>query len=91
MPDPIKIPLSEAQKNLLQSKELTRMVEPEVKRSLSGISPEGTLYSLHLNPGDLDDLIGMICFVANHEMKDFELGKQFDRLSAYLEKFLDEE
>ena len=89
MPSLLKIPLTESQKNLLQRKEITTMVEPEVKRALSAISSEGTTYSLHLNPGDLDDLIGMICFVANHEAYDSKLVRELDLLAVHLEQFLD--
>jgi hypothetical protein len=91
MSSPIKIPLSESQKNLLQSKELTTMVEPEIKIALSAILSQGEQYTLCMDPMDLENLIEMICNVASHEIKDSKLGKQFDQLSAYLDQILDEE
>ena len=87
----IKIPLTESQKNLLQQKELTTMVEPEMKIALSGILSQGEQYYLSMDPMDLENLIEMISNVASHEIKDSKLGKQFDQLSAYLDQILDEE
>ena len=91
MSSPIKIPLSPYQKNLLANKELTSMVEPEIKMALSAIASRGELYTLCMDPMDLENLIEMIYNLANHEIKDSKLGKQFDQLCAYLEKYLDEE
>jgi hypothetical protein len=90
MSDPIKIPLTESQKNLLQSKELTCMVEPDMERALSTILSKDHKYFLYLYPKDLEDLIGTICFVSNHEEYNLKWVKQLDLLTAYLEKFLDE-
>ena len=87
----IKIPLSQSQKNLLEQKELTTMVEPEIKMALSAIVSQGDHYYLNLDPMDLENLIEMIYNVASHEMKDSKLGKQFDQLCAYMEQYLDEE
>ena len=91
MSSPIKIPLSEFQKNLLRQKELTSMVEPEIKMALSAIVSKGEPYTLSMDPMDLENLIEMIYNLANHEIKNSRLGKQFDQLCAYLEKYLDEE
>ena len=91
MSGPIKIPLTESQKSLLQQKELTSMVEPEIKYALSSILFKGKMYYLYMDPMDLENLIEMICNVANHEMVNSKLGKQFGQLSGYLEKYLDEE
>ena len=49
------------------------------------------MYYLYMNPKDLENLIEMICNMANHEMINSKLGKQFGQLSGYLEKYLDEE
>ena len=89
MSSPIKIPLSESQKNLLQSKELTCMVEPDMERALSTILSKDNKYLLSLYPKDLEDLIGTICFVSNHEEYNQKLVKQLDQLSDYLANFLD--
>ena len=91
MPSFIKIPLTESQKNLLQTKELIAMVEPEMKIALSAILSQGEQYYLSMDPMDLENLIEMISNVASHEIKDSKLGKQFDQLSAYLDQILDEE
>jgi hypothetical protein len=87
----IKIPLTESQKNLLQSKELTTYLEPEMKLALSAIGSKVEPYTLSLDPMDLKDLIEMICNVASHEEYNQKLVKQLDQLAVYLEKCLDEE
>jgi len=91
MSSPIKIPLNHYQKNLLEQKELTSMVEPEIKIALSAIFSKGEPYTLCMDPMDLENLIEMIYNLANHEIKNSRLGKQFEQLCAYLEKYLDEE
>jgi hypothetical protein len=91
MSSPIKIPLSQYHKNLLQQKELTSMVEPEIKIALSAIFSKGEPYTLYMDPMDLENLIEIISNLANHEIKNSRLGKQFEQLCAYLEKYLDEE
>jgi hypothetical protein len=75
MSSPLKIPLTESQKNLLQQKELTRMVEPDMERALSAILSKDNKYFLSLYPMDLEDLIGTICFVSNHEEYNLKLTK----------------
>jgi hypothetical protein len=91
MSSPIKIPLSPYQKKLLEQKELTSMVEPELKIALAAIFSKGEPYTLCMDPMDLENLIEMIYNLANHEIKNSKLGKQFDQLCAYLEKYLDAE
>jgi hypothetical protein len=91
MSSPIRILLTESQKNLLQQKELTSMVEPEIKIALSAIFFKGEPYTLCMDPMDLENLIEMIGNVASHEIKNSRLGKQFEQLCAYMEKYLDEE
>ncbi len=91
MSDPIKIPLSESQKNLLQSKELTTYLEPEMKLAVSAIGSKGEPYTLSLDPMDLENLIEMICNVAGQEEYNLKLVKQLDLLATYLENILDEE
>lgn len=89
MSSPIKIPLTESQKNLLQSKELTTYLEPEMARTLSTILSKGNKYYLYMDPTDLEDLFDMICSVANHEEYNLKLIKQLDQLGTYLEIFLE--
>ena len=91
MSSPIKIPLTESQKNLLQSIELACVVEPDVERALSAILSKDNKYFLNLYPNELEDLIDTICFVSNHEEYNLKWVKQLDQLSVYLEKYLDEE
>ena len=87
----IKIPLTESQKNLLQQKELTCMLEPEMEQAVSAILSQGDKYYLYLDPMDLENLVEMLCNVTNHEVNNPKLVRSFDKLITYLEKYLDEE
>jgi hypothetical protein len=89
MSSPIQIPLTESQKNLLQQKELTCMVEPDMERALTAILSKDNKYFLYLYPKDMEDLIGTICFVSNHEEYNLKWVKQLDQLTVYFERFLD--
>jgi hypothetical protein len=77
--------------DLLQSKELTIYLEPEMKLALSAIVSKGEPYTLNMDPMDLENLIEMICNVSSHEEHNLKLVKQLDQLATYLEKYLDEE
>jgi hypothetical protein len=90
MSSPLQIPLTESQKNLLQTKELTTMVEPEMKIALSGILSKGEQSHLNLDPMDLKNLIEKIRLVTDYEVHNPKLVKQYVHLSAYLAKFLGE-
>jgi hypothetical protein len=90
MPSFIKIPLTESQKKLLQTKELVAMVEPEMKISLSGILSKGEQSHLYLDPVDLKNLIEKISLVTDYEVHNPKLVKQYALLSGYLANFLGE-
>jgi len=85
----IKIPLTESQKNLLQQKELTRMVEPETKLALSAILFLGETNTLCIDPINLEHLIEKIRNVTDYEVYNPKLARQYARLSGYLTDFLD--
>ena len=89
MSSPLQIPLTESQKNLLQAKELTTYLEPEMKLAVSAIGSKGEPYIFSLDPMDLENLIEMICNVANHEEYNFKWVKQLGQLVVYFEKFMD--
>jgi len=89
MSDPIKIPLSESQKNLLQAKELTRMVEPDMVRTLSAIVSLGEANTLCIDPINLENLIEKISNVTDYEVHNSKMVKQYVLLSDYLANFLD--
>ncbi|HUS74095.1 MAG TPA: hypothetical protein VMY06_13630 [Sedimentisphaerales bacterium] len=91
MDEKIEIPISESQKKLLQQEEVSNMIiDMDVARAISTIVLKGDKYFVYLDPSELEDLIGTICFVANHEEKNSKLVRQLDKLSEYLDKYLDE-
>ena len=89
MDDKIEIPISEPQKRLLQEIS-SDILDMDVTRAICAVvSKEGKDY-IYLDPSELEELVGNICFIANHEENDSKLVKQLDKLSEYLEKHLDE-
>jgi hypothetical protein len=91
MGEKIEIPISDSQKKLLQQEEVSNMIiDMDVERAVSTIVLKGDKYFVYLDPSELEDLIGTICFVANHEEKNNKLVKKLDEMAEYLEKYLDE-
>ena len=86
----VKIILSEDQRNLLLEKVRDYILDMDTERALStAVSKNGECH-ISLAPDDLEDLIGNICFVANHEEKNKNLIVELDELIDYLECILDE-
>jgi len=90
MSDPIKIPLTDSQRSLLQAHELITMVEPEMVRVLSAIVSQGNQLFLCIDPIDLENLIEKISNVTDYEVHNPKLAKQYVLLSDYLANFLGE-
>jgi hypothetical protein len=91
MSSPIKIPLTESQKNLLQRDEISNLVEQGIRDSISTISSIDDSYVFNLSVRELFYLIDTIHFVSFHETNNPQWVEQLDDLSAYLEMHLDEE
>jgi hypothetical protein len=86
-----EIPIKETHKKLLQQGEVISMIiDRDVLRAVSTVVSKGGKYYIYLDPSEMEDLIGTICFVANHEEKNNRYVKQLDELSQYLEGYLDE-
>jgi transposase len=77
MSGPIKIPLTDSQRSLLQAHELITMVEPEMVRVLSAIVSQGNQLFLCIDPMDLENLIEMISNVTDYEVHNPKLAKQY--------------
>jgi len=91
MEEKIEIPIKESQKKLLQQEEVSNMIiDMDVARAVSAVVSRKGKYYIYLDPSELEDLIGTICFVANHEEKNNKFVKQLDEISQYLEGYLDE-
>lgn len=84
-----QIPISSQQKNLLQ--EITNdILDMDVTRAISAVVSKGENNYIYLDQSELDELVGNICFIANHEENDSKLVKQLDELGDYLGEYLDE-
>jgi len=89
MDEKIEIPISASQKKLLQEIS-SDILDMDVTRAISAIAKKEEKYFICLDPSELEELVGNICFIANHEENNAKLVKQLDELSEYLDKFLDE-
>jgi hypothetical protein len=89
MDEKIEIPITEPQKKLLQEI-VNDILDMDVTRAISAVAKKEGKYYVYLDPSELEELVGDICFIANHEEKNSKLVRQLDDLSSYLEKYLDE-
>lgn len=89
MDDKIEIPVSGSHKKLLQ--EIANdILDMDVTRAISAIvSKEGKNF-VYLDPSELDELVGNICFISNHEENNPKFVKQLKKLIDHLEKYLDD-
>ena len=86
----VKITLSEDQQNVLLEEVVDYILDIDTERAIStAISKNGKCH-ISLTPDDLVDLIGNLCFIANHEEKNKDLVLELDELIDYLECMLDE-
>jgi len=89
MDDKIEIPISADHKKLLNEKVKDDIIDSDIDRAVSTVaSKEGKNY-IYLDPLELEILIGIICFTANHEENNSKLVNKLDKLSDHLEKYLD--
>ncbi|MFH1616049.1 MAG: hypothetical protein ABIG61_13310 [Planctomycetota bacterium] len=90
MEEKIEIPISESQRKLLHETVKGDIMDEDIDRAISAVvSKEGKNY-IYLDPLELEDLIGTICFISNHEKNNNKLVRQLENLADYLEKYLDE-
>jgi len=90
MDEKIEIPISEAHKKLLHEKVKDDIIDSDIDRAVSTVvSKAGKIY-IYLDPFELEDLIGTICFIANHEENNSKLVIQLEKLIDHLEKYLDD-
>ncbi|MBN2137198.1 MAG: hypothetical protein JW720_05285 [Sedimentisphaerales bacterium] len=80
----IKIPISESQKKLLQEIS-SNILDVDVARAISAIARKGNKNYIYLDPSELEELVGNICFIANHEENNTKLVKKLDELAEYLD------
>lgn len=89
MDDKIEIPISVSQKKLLQEI-INDILDMDVTRAISAVVSKGEKNYIYLDPSDLEELIGNICFIANHEENNSKLVKQLSKLAEYLEGYIDD-
>jgi len=86
----VKITLSEHQQNILTEEVVDYILDTDTERAISTAIPKNGKCHISLAPDDLEDLIGNLCFVHNHEEKNKNLVLELDELIDYLECMLDE-
>ena len=86
----VKITLSEHQQNILTEEVVDYILDIDTERAISTSIPRNDKCHISLAPDDLEDLIGSICFVSNHEEKNknliLELGEIIDNMEGVLDK-----
>ena len=89
MDNKVKIILSKHQRSILLEEVRDYILDEDTEKAISiSISKNGK-YNIYLTPDELEDLIGNICFVVNHEEKNKNLILELDELIDYLECILD--
>ena len=86
----VKFKLSEHQKNLLMEEVKDYILDSNTDKAISTAISKNGKYNISLTPDELEELIGSICFVFNHEKKRKNLILELDELIDYLECILNE-
>ena len=66
------------------------ILDMDTERAISTAISKNGKYHIYLSPEGLEDLIGNVCFVANHEEKNKNLVLELDELIDYMECILEE-
>lgn len=89
MDEKIDIALSEEQMKLLQKHVTIYIINQDIEKEITSAILKDGSYSIALTPEDLEELIGNISFVANHEEKNNRLVDELDELAEELESYLE--
>ena len=90
MDDKILLKLTPIQREVILEDVSDYILDIDIERAISAAISKNGKYHIYLPPDDLEDLIGNIYFVANHEEKNKNLVLELDELIDYLECILDE-
>ena len=90
MNDKLKITITKHQRDLLLKHVEPYIIDTETNRAISTVISKNGKCHIYLADDDLEDLIGSICFVSNHEEKNknliLELGDIIDIMEEVLDK-----
>ena len=89
MDEKIDITLSEEQMKLLQKHVTIYIINQDIEQEITSAIMKNGSYSISLTPEDMEELIGNISFVANHEEKNKKLMDDLDELADELESHLE--
>ena len=90
MNDKLKITLSKHQRNILLEHVEPYILDEDTKRAISAALSKNGKYHIYISDDDLEDLIGSVCFVANHEEKNKNLILELEDLIDNMECVLNE-
>lgn len=80
----IDIALSEQQMELLLKQVSTYVLDEQVGNEISSAISKNGVYSISLTPDELEELIGSVSFVANHEDTKELVVDELDELADHL-------
>ena len=85
----IKITLSEDQMELIQKHVDIYIINNTIEKEISSAILSKYSYTINLTPEDIEELVGTVSFVANHEETNALLVEELDDLAEHLESYLD--
>ena len=89
MNDKQKIILSKHQRDLLLEYVSPYILDEEIERAISTVIPKNSKCHIYLAEEDVEELLGSICFVSNHEKKNKNLVLELDDIIDNMEEILD--
>ncbi len=86
----VEITLLKHHRELLMGEVEPYILDSEIQKTISIAISKNGKYHIYLSPDDINELIGNVCFVANHEDGNNDLILELDDLIDHLECTLDE-
>ena len=90
MNDKILLKFTPTQRQLILEEVSDYILDMDIINAISVAISKNSKYYIYLTLDDIEDLIGNICFVANHEDKNKNLILELDELIDYMECILEE-
>lgn len=86
----LKITITKYQHELLLKHVEPYILDEVTKRAISAAISKNEKYHIYISDDDLEDLIGSVCFVANHEEKNKNLILELEDLIDNMECVLND-
>ena len=89
MDDKLKIMLTKHQRDLLLEHVSFYILDKHVERAISTVISKHGKYHVYLDEEDVEELLGTICFVSNHEEKNKNLILELEDIIDNMQDVLD--